>query len=118
MTNDNFRQIGSDIILLSRDIFADAASAAADSAKQAAEASRPSEQEKKEGVDFKKLQSKSKATAKGLASGKLQGQARESIWDEVENFKEYIDEKLPEGEEARDNLIQRLQEVRILQWLR
>lgn len=111
LTNPQFRQLGSDAILITRDIFADAASAAADQAKQAAEASRPSDQERKDGVDFSKMNKKGKATAKGLASGKLQGEARESIWDEVENAKQYFDEKLPEGEEARDKVISRLQSV-------
>lgn len=111
VTSPEFRQIGSDVILLTRDIFADAASNLADSAKEAAEKSRPSEKEKKQGVDFNKLEQKGKATAKGLASGKLQGEARENIWDEVEQLREYVDDKLPEGEEAREKFIQRLQQV-------
>ncbi len=111
ITNPAFRQLGSDAIILTRDIFADAASAAADQAKQAAEASRPSEKERNDGVDFDKMQKKGKATAKGLRSGKLQGEARENIWDEVEKAKQYFDEKLPEGEEARDKVIKKLQQV-------
>jgi hypothetical protein len=112
VTNDSFRTLVSDIILLSRDILADAASVAADNAKKAAEKSRPSEQERKEGVDMNRLKQQGKKVAKGVKSGKLQGEAKENIWDEVETAKEYFDEKLPEGEEARDQLIQRLQEVR------
>ena len=111
VTNPEFRQLGSEAILLTRDIFADAASAAADQAKQAAEASRPSEKEKSDGVDFEAMQKKGKATAKGLRSGKLQGEARENIWDEFEKAKQYIDEKLPEGDEARDKVVQRLQKA-------
>ena len=111
VTNPTFRQLGSDAILLTRDIFADAASAAADQAKQAAEASRPSEKERQDGVDFEGLQKKGKATAKGVRSGKLQGEARESIWDEVEKAKTYLDEKLPDGDEAKNKVIQRLQQV-------
>jgi hypothetical protein len=111
VTNDNFRQLGSDAILITRDIFADAASNAADAAKQAAEKSRPSEKERKNGVDFEKLNKKGKATAKGAASGKLQGEAREALWDEVENAREYLDDKLPDAEEAKDKLIERLQKV-------
>ncbi|WVF68948.1 hypothetical protein IAT40_003722 [Kwoniella sp. CBS 6097] len=111
VTNDTFRQLGSDLILLTRDIFADAASVAADRAKEAAEKSRPSERERQDGVDFQGLKNKGKQTAKGARTGKLQGEVRESLWDEVENAKQYFDEKLPEGEEARDQLIQRLQQV-------
>lgn len=110
-TNDAFRQLGSEVILLTRDIFADAASAAADTAKQASDSARPSEKERKEGVDFGEVQKKGKQASKGLQSGKLQGEVKENIWDEVERVKEYLDEKLPEGEEARDRVIQRLQEV-------
>ncbi|WRT67840.1 uncharacterized protein IL334_004814 [Kwoniella shivajii] len=110
-TNDTFRQLGSDLIFLTRDIFADAASVAADNAKQAAEKSRPSQKEREQGFDFNGAKNKGKATSKGLATGKLQGEVRESIWDEVENAKSYFDEKLPEGEEARDQLVQRLQQV-------
>lgn len=111
ITSPEFRQIGSDVILLTRDIFADAASNIADAAKEAADKSRPSEEERKQGVDFKKLESKGKDTAKHLKSGKLQGEVRENIWDEVEQLREYVDEKLPEGEEAREKFIQRLQAV-------
>ncbi|KAK8858640.1 hypothetical protein IAR55_002869 [Kwoniella newhampshirensis] len=111
ITNSTFRKIGSDLILLSRDILADAATVAADQAKEAAQKSRPTDKERKEGVDFEGLKKKGKATAKGAASGKLQGEAREGLWDELENAKQYFDDKLPEGEEAREQLIQRLQEV-------
>ncbi|ORY25632.1 hypothetical protein BCR39DRAFT_543419 [Naematelia encephala] len=111
VTNPAFRQLGSDAILLTRDLFADVASAAADQAKAAAEKSRPSQQERKEGVDFDALQKKGKKTAKGVKSGKIQAEARESIWDEVEKAKQWADDNLPEGEEARDRMITKLQEV-------
>lgn len=111
VTSPEFRAIGSDVILLTRDIFADAAVAVADNAKDAAEKSRPSEAERKKGVDFDKLQKKGKATAKGVATGKIQAEARESIWDEVENLRDYADEKLPAADEARERFIERLQKV-------
>jgi hypothetical protein len=111
VTSPEFRKIGSDVILLTRDIFADAAVAVADGAKEAAEKSRPSESEKKKGVDFDKLQQKGKSTARHLATGKIQADARESIWDEVEHLQEYVDEKLPAGEEAKERFIERLQAV-------
>ena len=111
VTSPEFRKIGSDVILLTRDIFADAAVAVADGAKEAAEKSRPSESEKKKGVDFDKLQKKGKSTARHLATGKIQADARESIWDEVEQLQEYVDEKLPAGEEAKERFIERLQAV-------
>jgi hypothetical protein len=111
VTSPEFRKIGSDVILLTRDIFADAAIQVADGAKEAAEKSRPSESEKKKGVDFDKLQQKGKSTARHLATGKIQAEARESIWDEVESLKEYVDEKLPAGEEAKERFIERLQAV-------
>lgn len=110
-TNDAFRRLGSDAILLTRDIFADAASNAADEAKRAADKARPSEKERKQGVDFGKLKNKGKATAKGLASGKLQGEGREAVWDSLVDAKDYFDEKLPEGEEAKDKLVERLKEI-------
>ncbi|RSH91097.1 hypothetical protein EHS25_010273 [Saitozyma podzolica] len=111
VTNDSFRILVSDIILLAREILADAASTAADRTQQAAEKARPDEQEKKQGVDFQGLKDQGKKTAKGIKSGKVQGEARESIWDEVEGVKEYLDEKLPEGDEARDRLVQEIQKV-------
>lgn len=111
VTNPAFRDFGSEVILLTRDIFADAASVAADAAKQAADGARPSEKERKDGVDFEKAQQKGKQAIKGAASGKLQGQAKEGLWDSAEQVKEYFDEKLPESEEARDRVITRLQEV-------
>jgi len=112
VTNSNFRKLASDVVILSRDIFADAASVAADQAKEAANQARPSESERQKGVDFGKAQQKGKEVSKGLQTGKLQAEARENIWDEVERVKEYMDEKLPEGEEARDRMVQKLQEVR------
>jgi len=111
VTSPEFRKIGSDVILLTRDIFADAAVAVADGAKEAAEKSRPSESEKKKGVDFDKLQQKGKSTARHLATGKIQADARESIWDEVEQLQEYVDEKLPAADEAKERFIERLQAV-------
>jgi len=111
ITNPAFRQLGSDGILLTRDIFADAATVAADAAKSAADSARPSEKERKDGVDFEAAQKKGKQVAKGAVSGKLQGQARESLWDGAEKVKEYFDEKLPEGEEARERVISKLQQV-------
>jgi hypothetical protein len=111
VTNDSFRVLVSDIILLAREILADAASTAADRTQQAGEKARPNEQEKKQGVDFQGLKEQGKKTAKGIKSGKIQGEARESIWDEVEGVKEYLDEKLPEGDEARDRLVQEIQKV-------
>ena len=99
------------MILLTRDIFADAASVAADAAKSAADNARPSEKERKEGVDFEAAQKKGKQTAKGVSTGKLQAEARESLWDGADQVKEYLDEKLPEGEEARERLIAKLQQV-------
>jgi hypothetical protein len=111
ITNPAFRNLGSDAILLTRDIFADAASVAADLAKDAAKNARPSEQERKEGVDFEAAKVKGKKAAKGLASGRIQGEAREGLFDEVEKVKEYFDEKLPEGEEAKDRVISKLQQV-------
>ncbi|WWC62487.1 uncharacterized protein I303_105083 [Kwoniella dejecticola CBS 10117] len=111
ITNDTFRQLGSDLILLTRDIFADAASVAADNAKAAAEKTRPSQKERQQGVDFQGLQQKGKAQVKGARTGKLQGQVRENIWDEIENVKEYFDEKLPEADEKKDELINNLQKV-------
>ncbi|KAL7420693.1 hypothetical protein Q5752_004644 [Cryptotrichosporon argae] len=111
VTNDNFRELASDLVLLARDIFADAASAAASRAQDAAEATRPSDRERQQGVDFEKAKQKGKATARGVKSGKLQGEARESLWAEIEGAKQYLDEKLPEGEDARDQLVERLQKV-------
>ncbi|WWD04803.1 hypothetical protein V865_002874 [Kwoniella europaea PYCC6329] len=111
VTNDTFRQLGSDLILLTRDIFADAASVAADNAKEAAEKTRPSQKEREQGVDFQNLQNKGKKGLKGARTGKLQGEVRESIWDEVENVKQYFDEKLPEGQQKKDELIGNLQKV-------
>ncbi|WWC88740.1 uncharacterized protein L201_003653 [Kwoniella dendrophila CBS 6074] len=111
VTNDTFRQLGSDLILITRDIFADAASVAADNAKQAAEKSRPSKQEREQGVDFQNLRNRGKKQVKGARTGKLQGELRENLWDEIENVKQYFDEKLPESEQKKDELIQNLQKV-------
>ena len=111
VTNPVFRQLGSDGILLTRDIFADAASVAADLAKQAEKTARPSEEERKKGVDFEEAKAKGKQAVNGVKSGKAQGKAKEGLFDEAEKVKEYFDEKLPEGEEARDRVVQKLQQV-------
>ena len=46
-----------------------------------------------------------------MKSGRIQGQAREDIWDELERAKKYAEDKIPEGEETRDRVVQRLQQV-------
>ena len=111
VTSSSFRQLASDTILVSRDLLADAAVIAADATKSAADGVRPTDKERADGFDFDQAQRKGKQVAKGVKSGRLQGQARESLWDEVEMVKEYIDEKLPAGEEARDKVVIRLQAV-------
>ena len=100
----------SDFIVVGRDIFADAAGAVADNAKAAAEQSRPSESERKNGVDLDKLQSKGKKAAKDAqrTSGK---QVKDSLWDEVEGVKQYLDDKLPDGDEAKEKVIRKIQAV-------
>lgn len=110
VTNPEFRNLVSDFILLARDIFADAASAAADNAKQAAEKSRPSEQERQQGVDLDKLTQKGKNAA-GKAKKTSGKQVKDGLWDEVEGVRQYLDDKLPEGEEAKEKIINRLQKV-------
>lgn len=111
VTNENFRQLVSDGIILSRDILADTAAEAADRAKKVAEKSRPSEEERQKGVDFENLGKKGKETAKHVASGKTKAEAKESLWDEVEGVREYFDEKLPDADEAKEQVIQRLQKI-------
>ena len=58
ITSPSFRKLGSDIILLSRDILADAAEMTAESASEAAKATRPSEQEREQGLDYDKIKDK------------------------------------------------------------
>lgn len=110
VTNPEFRNLVSDFILLARDIFADAASAAADNAKQAAEKSRPSEQERQQGVDLDKLTQKGKNAA-GKAKKTSGKQVKDGLWDEVEGVRQYLDDKLPEAEEAKEKIINRMQKA-------
>jgi hypothetical protein len=114
VTNPEFRNLVSDFILLARDIFADAAVSAADSAKEAAEKTRPSEQERQKGVDFDGLSKKGKEVAKKAkkTGGK---EVTDNLWEEVEGVKQYLDDKLPDGDEAKEKIIRRLQEVCNLQ---
>lgn len=114
VTSSNFRQLASDAILVSRDILADNTIALADQAKSAAKDVKPTEKERKEGFDFEATQKKGKKVAKGLASGRIQGEIKESIWDEVEDLKDWVEEKLPEGEEAKEKVIAKLQSVSFL----
>ncbi|KAJ9127242.1 hypothetical protein QFC24_001480 [Naganishia onofrii] len=83
VTSPAFRQLGSDVILLSRDILADGAELVADQAASAADATRPSENERKEGVDYGKLKEKGKAHAKHTVSGLYQAQAKEAAFDKA-----------------------------------
>jgi hypothetical protein len=81
VTSPAFRQLGSDVILLSRDVLADGAEAVADQASAAAEKTRPSEGERQDGVDFGKLKEKGKEHAKHTVSGLYKAQAKESAFD-------------------------------------
>lgn len=110
VTNPEFRNLISDFILLARDIFADAASSAADGAKQAAEKTRPTEQERKQGVDLDGLAKKGKNAA-GKAKKTSGKEVTDSLWGEVEDVKSYLDDKLPDGDEAKEKIINRLQQV-------
>lgn len=110
VTNPEFRNLISDFILLARDIFADGASQAADAAKQAAEKTRPTEQERQKGIDFEGIKQKGKQTVK--QAKKTGGrEVTDSLWDEVEGVKQYLDDKLPDADEAKDKIIKRLQAV-------
>jgi hypothetical protein len=135
VTSPAFRQLGSDVILLSRDILADGAELVADQAASAADATRPSENERKDGVDYGKLKEKGKEHAKHTVSGLYQAQAKEAAFDKaVDTVKvcrapgsqklalisssptsfplpQYFDEKLPAADEAKDKLITRLQQI-------
>jgi hypothetical protein len=81
ITSPSFRKLGSDIILLSRDILADAAEMTAESASEAAKATRPSEQEREQGLDYDKIKDKGKVHAKHTVSGLYQAQAKEEAFD-------------------------------------
>ncbi|KAJ9113527.1 hypothetical protein QFC20_001878 [Naganishia adeliensis] len=111
VTSPAFRQLGSDVILLSRDILADSAEVEADQASAAADATRPSEKERKQGVDYGKLKEKGKEHAKHTISGKYQAEAKEGVFDGAVDVVKYLDEKLPAADEAKDKLITRLQQV-------
>ena len=110
-TNADFRQLASDFVLVTRDILADAASVVADQAKSTASTIRPSQSEREQGVNFDDAQAKGKQVVNGVKSGKAQKDARDSLYAEVEKVKDYLDEKLPEGDEARDRVLERLQNV-------
>lgn len=111
VTSPAIRKLGSDIILLSRDILADAADAAAENAKSAADGVRPTEKEREEGLDYNKISEKGKEHAKHTISGLYQAQAKESAFDKAVGLKNYLDEKLPAADEAKDTLMTRIREV-------
>ncbi|KAJ9122286.1 hypothetical protein QFC22_001707 [Naganishia vaughanmartiniae] len=111
VTSPAFRQLGSDVILMSRDILADGAELVADQAASAADATRPSEKERKDGVDYGKLKNKGKEHAKHTISGLYQAEAKEAAFDGAVSAVKYFDEKLPAADEAKDKLITRLQQI-------
>ncbi|KAG7570921.1 hypothetical protein FFLO_01119 [Filobasidium floriforme] len=111
ITSPSFRKLGSDIILLSRDILADAAEMTAESASEAAKATRPSEQEREQGLDYDKIKDKGKVHAKHTVSGLYQAQAKEEAFDKGVALKNYLDEKLPAADEAKDALINRMKDM-------
>jgi hypothetical protein len=104
ITSPAFRKLGTDVIVLSRDILADAADEVAKNARevsfvgawrsryplthfpppvaippQAAAKARPSEKERQNGVDFKKMEKKGKDTVYHAKTGKLQAEGREKV---------------------------------------
>lgn len=104
------RQLGSDIVLLTRDILADAAELTAEKASEAAKATRPSDKEREQGLDYENIKQKGKEHAKHTVSGLYQAQAKEGAFDKAVALKDYFDEKLPASEEAKDALVNRLKE--------
>lgn len=135
ITSPSFRKLGSDMVLLSRDILADAAELTAQQASEAAKATRPSEKEREQGLDYNNIKEKGKEHAKHTISGLYQAQAKEKAFDEAVELKhvshkscllwqgavfriltrsypsQYLDEKLPAADEAKDALINRMREM-------
>ena len=99
-------------MLVTRDILADAASTVADQANSVASTIRPSKTERDEGVDFEAAQKKGKKVVRDVKKGKAQKETRDSLYEEMESAKEYLDDKLPSSGIARDAVIKRFQQVR------
>lgn len=87
ITSPSFRKLGSDMVLLSRDILADAAELTAQQASEAAKATRPSEKEREQGLDYNNIKEKGKEHAKHTISGLYQAQAKEKAFDEAVELK-------------------------------
>ncbi|ORX33457.1 hypothetical protein BD324DRAFT_639861 [Kockovaella imperatae] len=111
VTSSEFRTIVSDAVFVTRDILADAASVLAEQASNAESTLRPDESEREKGLDFESVQQKGKQVMRDVKKGKVQKNAREELYEDVEKVKEYLDDKLPAGEEAKDAVIKRFQQV-------
>jgi len=107
ITSNEFRNLISDSVLFARDIFADAASSVADKAKEAAQKSRPSEEERQQGVNIKKSKRKAKQLKKDFDHGKLNVQIEEG----KTQVRQWVDEAIPEAERAKEEFISRLKAI-------
>ena len=111
VTSAEFRALASDAVLVLRDILADAVALIAEQADSAASTIRPSKAEREQGVDLDSAQQKGKQVVKDVKKGKVQKNARDELYDDMEKVKEYLDDKLPAGDEAKDAVIKRFQQV-------
>jgi hypothetical protein len=119
LTSSAFRSILSDAVLVLRDVMADAASATAEAADRAAQKARkidqdtrPSEDERRRGVDVDPQQLKQKSKEARASQEQRFGQLSFAEVAKKANrqARQYVDEKTPD--DAKDEAVERLKQVR------
>lgn len=62
-------------------------------------------------IDIEATKKKGKKAAKGLVSGRIQGEAREEVLNQFEGLAHYFEDKISSDEEAKDKLFEKLKAV-------
>jgi hypothetical protein len=62
-------------------------------------------------IDYNEAAQKGKKVAKGLVSGRIQGQYKEEALNQFEGLAEYFEDKLGDDDEAKDKIFEKLKKV-------
>lgn len=97
ITSPELRIILSDAILLFRDVLADAASLVEDTAASAGRTTRPTTEQKENGIDLQDLSSATQDKARELADDVRQGRLADTGRAARKGLEAYVDEKTPDS---------------------
>ncbi|KAL7416019.1 hypothetical protein BDY24DRAFT_359249 [Mrakia frigida] len=110
LTSSEFRKVINQAIQVSASILADASGKIAENASAIEKKARETEGEDKP-LDIESTKKKGKKVAKGLTSGRIQGEAKEEVFNQFEGLSKYFEDKVSGDDEIKDQLFEKLKAV-------